>query len=261
MIKGILLVLSLLLFLPNFFNIDIFPGPKYNHRESFSPQLSYINTVEKLKKYVDSIAAEKKFLPNSFDYVMTIATAIKYRFYHGFSHFLLSENWIAVLTGKLIKEDHACKVQPETIMKHSYAACSQQEIVMMSVLRKNNIPYRPVFFLHHYAIEVFVEDKWFYFDPNMEPEISKEQRMEKSWKHQADNLKQYYDTILFNNLNYTFGVGLTAANGPVNVIPAPHARFFQAVTGILSKTLWGIPLLLIFYRSKISVHSKEKSLQ
>lgn len=261
MTKAFLLALSLLLFLPNLFNTDIFSAAKYNNREKFNPQLSYINTVEKLEKYIDSIATEKKYLSKSFEYVKSITEAIKYRFYHGFSHFSLSENWIASLTGKIIKEDHACKVQPEAIMEDSYAACSQQEIVMMAILRKNNIPYRAVLFPHHYAIEAFVENNWFYFDPNMEPEITREQRMETSWKHHSDTLKQYYDTFLFKDLNYIFGVGLTARNGPVNQIPAPNARLFQATTRILSKIVWCVPLLLLFFYSKIRRRSGDEVLQ
>lgn len=258
MAKTLLVVFSIMLFLPNLFNIDIFSPANYNNREKFDPQLLYINTIEKLEKHIDSIALKKNMPSNSFDYVKTITEAIKYRFYHGFSHLPLNENWIAALTGKLIKEDHACKVQPEAIMKDSYAACSQQEIVMMATLRKKNIPYRAVLFPHHYAIEAFVENKWFYFDPNMEPEIAKDRRMETSWNHHSDTLKQYYDTTLFKDLNYIFGVGLTAINGPVNEIPAPHARLFQATTGILSKTLWCIPLLLLFFRPAISFRFARK---
>ena len=127
--------------------------------------------------------------------------------------------------------------------------------VIVLCLRKNNIPYRAVLFPHHYAIEVFVENNWFYFDPNMEPEITREQRMETSWKHHSDTLKQYYDTFLFKDLNYIFGVGLTAPNGPVNQIPAPNARLFQATTRILSKIVWCVPLLLFFFYSEIRSRS------
>lgn len=259
MTKALLLTFSILLFLPNLFTIDIFPFAKYNNREKYNPKLLYINTIKKLEEHIDSIAAKKKLSKDSFDYVKTITETITYRFYHGFSHFLLNENWMAAVTGKLIKEDHACKVQPEAIIKHSYAACSQQEIVMMSILRKNRIPYRAVLFPHHYAIEVFVENKWFYFDPNRDPEITKDQRMETSWNHHSDTLKQYYDTILFKDLNYIFGVGLTAINSPVNEIPAPNARLFQATTKILSKTLWILPLLFFFFYPAISFRSLKKS--
>lgn len=260
MTKPFLLALSILLFLPNLFNIDIFSKAKYNNREKFNPQLLYINTIEKLEKYIDSIVVKKKYSPKSFDYVKSTTEAIKYRFYHGFSHFSLSENWMAALTGKIIKEDHACKVQPEAIMEDSYAACSQQEIVMMAILRKNNIPYRAVLFPHHYAIEAFVENNWFYFDPNMDPEITKEQRMETSWNHHSDTLKRYYDTLLFKDLDYIFGVGLTALNGNVNQIPAPNARLFQSITGVLSKIIWCVPLLLLFFYSKRRCRSEGKLL-
>lgn len=152
-------------------------------------------------------------------------------------------------------------MQPEAIIYDSYAACSQQEIVMMAILRKNNIPYRAVLFPHHYAIEAYVENSWFYFDPNMDPEISREQRMETSWNHHSDTLKQYYNTLLFKDLKYVFGVGLTSLNGPLNQIPAPNARLFQLTTGILSKIVWCVPLVLLFFYSKMRQRSEGKFLQ
>ena len=115
-------------------------------------------------------------------------------------------------------------------MQHSNAACSQQSIVIMSILRKKNISYRNVGFPHHYALEVFSNNNWYFIDPDMEPAITKEQRMLSSWKHQNDYLKNYYDTNRFNDLDYKFGTGLTATTGPINEVPASNARIFQGAT-------------------------------
>jgi hypothetical protein len=248
--KYLLIFLSFLLFLPNLFNVDINGTSVYDHKEQFDPALADINSVDKLQKYVDSIAANKKFAPQSLDYVEIVGSTIQKRFYYGYSHFALNQNWIAALCGKFIKVNYACKVLPDEILKYPYAACSQQELVMMAILRNNNISYRSVIFPHHYALEVLLNDKWYYFDTDLEPRIRKEQRLADNWKNSADSLKKYYDRDYIKNLDYALGVNLPLMYGRINEIPAPHARIFNSVTGVLSKIAWCFPLLFLFYSER-----------
>jgi hypothetical protein len=250
--KAFLTALVILLFLPNLFNKDIHSLLPYDKKEKFDTQLAYINSTSKLEQHIDSMAAKKNIETNSFEYAELLETVVKDRFYHGFSHFSLSENWIAAICGKWFEEGLACKVQPEAIMQHSNAACSQQSIVMMTILRNKNIPYRNIGFPHHYALEVSGNNNWYFIDADMEPAITKEQRMQSSWSHQNDELKKYYDTNRFNDLDYKFGTGLTATTGPINEVPALNARIFQGTTTILSKILWCFPLLLIFFKPQFS---------
>ena len=144
----------------------------------------------------------------------------------------------------------ACKVDPDNILEHPNAACSQQAIVMMAVLRRRGIEYRHLAFPHHYALEVLIAGTWYFFDPNMEPSMSKEQSSDNAWQYRSDRLKQYYAKKEPGKMDYAFGYGLTAQRGVINEIPAPNARLFQRVTGILSKTLWCCPLLILMLRSR-----------
>lgn len=251
MYKAVLFALAVLLLLPNFFNKDINASLAFNHQlEKFNHQLSDINNLSKLEFHFDSLAKSQQISKRSFAYVELLESILTSRFYHGFSHYSLSENWIAAITGKLIKEDYACKVDEEKILQHDNAACSQQTIVMMALLRKKNITYRNVGFPHHYAMEVLVNNNWYFFDADMEPAITENERLLSSWNHQNDLLKKYYDTKQNSNLDYQFGVGQTASTGTINEIPAINARIFFAITGFLSKTLWFFPILLILLQSK-----------
>ena len=243
--------LALLFLLPNFFSKDVNPDLPYSHKEKFDRALSCINSVSLLESYTDSIAASKHIAEGSYEYAELLESIIEQRFYHGFSHFTPAENWIAAFAGKFIKEDYACKVQPEKIIQHANAACSQQALVMMQVLRDKKLNYRSLGFPHHYAMEVLINKEWYFFDANMEPGITKEQRMLTSWKHHNDHLKQYYDAARFADLDYQFGTNLTATVGAVNEIPAQKAKAFHTVTGILSKIAWLFPLILIFYRPRL----------
>ncbi|MBL0356514.1 MAG: hypothetical protein IPP72_06265 [Chitinophagaceae bacterium] len=249
--KTLLSCLAVLLFLPNLFNKEVNHTLAYNQKEKFDPRLSYINSISKLEYCADSIATVKHTGIHSYEYVEGLEAIIEERFYHGFSHFTVSENWMAAFAGRYLKEDYACKVQPEAIMQQPNAACSQQALVMMAVLRNKGISYRSVGFPHHYAMEVLIDKEWYFFDANMEPGITKQQRMLCNWQHQNDKLKQYYDGRLFNDLGFKFGIGATATIGKINEVPAQKARVFHAATGILSKILWCFPILLIFYRPRV----------
>jgi hypothetical protein len=250
--KTLLAAMAILLFLPNLFNKDIQTQLSYDKKEKFNSQLGYISSIKLLEQYIDSIAVKKNISTHSFEYAELMESVVKDRFYHGFSHFSLSENWIAAVCGKWFEEGLSCKVKADDIIQHSYAACSQQSIVIMALLRNKNIAYRKVGFPHHYALESFINNNWYFIDANMEPVIATEQRLLSNWNHQNDKLKKYYHTDRFNNLNYVFGSGITAATGPVNEIPATHVRIFHAVTFVLSKILWCFPFLLIFFKTNFS---------
>lgn len=251
MAKPLLIVLSVVLLLLNFTNKDLnntaYYTPPYNNMEKYDPTLGHINSLDKLEQYVDASAQQLGAKVGSVDYVIAMEDAIEKRFYHGFSHLTTSENWIAAFGEKLFGFGLSCKVQPNDIMEHGNAACSQQSMVMMELLKRKNLAYRKVGFPHHFALEVMTNGTWYYFDPNMEPAMTANQRNEAHWKHAADNLKQYYDPKRFNDLDYKFGIGQRVTIGAVNEKQAANAKLFQSATGILSKIAWLAPLCLLAF--------------
>jgi hypothetical protein len=250
LIKTLLIAVSVLLLSLNFIDIDINEQLPYDHKEKFNQNLAYINSTDKLERYIDSNAVAGAVDPRSIEYVDLIVDAIKNRFFHGFSHFSIKENWIAAFSERLIGYGLASKVRPGDILQHPNAACSQQSIVMMDILRRKKISYRNVGFPHHYALEVLVNDKWYYFDPNMEPVLTNTDRLEENWKLSADNLKKFYDTSRFKDLDWKFGKHLTVTKGTINEIQAANAKFFQNATGVISRIAFIFPLLLLYYISK-----------
>jgi hypothetical protein len=258
--KFLLIALSVLLLAPNFFNEDLnrdaYYTPPYDNKEKYDPALGNINTLDKLENYIDHVAGKKQIAPNSLDYVVAIEDVIEKRFYHGFSHLTTAENWIAAVSEKLVGFGLSCKVKPEDIMKHENAACSQQSMVMMEMLNRKKLPWRKVGFDHHYALEVKVNNNWYYFDPNMEPDMREADRLEANWKCCADNLKKYYDTSRFTDLDYKFGLSKKVVIGAVNEKQAANAKLFQSATSVLSKTAWLLPLVVIaFSRRRVATGS------
>ncbi|MDP4283118.1 MAG: hypothetical protein Q8891_01740 [Bacteroidota bacterium] len=249
--KFFLISLSVLFLLPNFFNINFEKDPVFNKVEFFDPSLSKINSVQKLIEYADSIS-EKKYAGNSFEYAKIVARIIRNRFYHGFSSYSLKQNWIAATTQYIFGYNVACPVNSDEILRYPYAGCSQQAIVLVSVMKRQKVPYRSIGFPHHYATELNFNNSWYFFDTDMEPEIHGEERNENNWKQNADSLKKFYNAILFN-LDWEFGKSLPLKVGKINSFPAPRAYIFQTLTKYLSRILWIFPLLIVIYPRKNKV--------
>ena len=169
-------LLALLLFLPLLFNISLEKKPVYNKKEIFDPSLSNINSVKKLISYSDSIANVNHIKPASLGYGVLVGSILRKRFYHGFSSYTLRQNWLAVITQLFLGRGLAAPVDADEILKYPYAGCSQQAIVMMTVMKEKKVPFRSVGFPHHYATELCFKNNWYFFDSNMEPKIKAKER-------------------------------------------------------------------------------------
>ncbi len=247
--RFLIISLSLALLFLNFFDISIEKDPPYNNIELFDSSLLHLNSVQRLIEYADSSADFQQIKKGSLQYAILTSYIIKKRFYHGFSVYNFRENWIATVAQCLIGNDLACPVNPGDILKYPFAGCSQQAIVLMDFMKRKKIPYRSVGFPHHYAVELNLNNEWYYFDPDMEPKIKATERLEENWNQSADSLKKYYSLSL-SHLDWGFGKAQPVKIGKINADPAPNASVFQSVTKVLSKTLWIFPLFFFYYPRK-----------
>jgi hypothetical protein len=241
--------LALILFLPLLSNISPGQKPKYDHKEIYDSSLSKLNSLKKVIAYTDSVANINHVKIGSLDYAVLVGSILRRRFYHGFSYYSLQKNWLAVAAQIFFGRGLAAPVDPDEILKFPYAGCSQQAIVMMSVMKEKHVPFRSVGFPHHYATELCFKNNWYFFDSNMEPKIKEKERNQSNWKGSADYLKKYYRGN-YNYLNWTFGKSVPIVFGIPNADPAPHASIFQGITKYLSKILWIFPLLFFAYQNK-----------
>ncbi len=229
-------------------------APIYNGREDFNPSLLRINSLAKFEAYCDSVYAVKYATqPNiRFEelYPEIAVTAVRERFYHGYSRFSLNNNLPAVLFEPLTGKDLSAIVLPDDILKYPFGACSQQSIVVMDLLQKKGFTTRVVGFsgvsTGHFGFETFFNGTWHFYDPNMEPD----QTVLKKYNQPgiaflASNpaiLTAAYKNIpaevaidIFTNYKYR----------KANAAIAPWATPYQKVTKFLSYTLW-IFFLLAF---------------
>jgi hypothetical protein len=227
--------------------------PVYDGKESFDGSLQRLNSMAKVEKYCDSIsAAEGNDTRNGFDpgkYALTVSEVIQKKFYHGFSCYGFSNNYLALLSARILNNHLDAIVLPNEIVKYPYAACSQQAIVAMDLLTRKNITTRKVGFRAgtgydgHFCFEAYYNDKWHFFDTDLEPDsnqlsLSGNPDIATLAKNDSLLLKAYprltaYKTLnLFKNYFY----------GEPNVPLAPNATIVQRLTNILSYIFWVLPL-------------------
>lgn len=220
----------------------------YNGFEDYDPSLSRLNSLNKLEKYCDSlyVAACCDTNKNEFEeeYTTIVSSVIRKRFYHGYSYYGFRNNYLAFLFSTATKAGYSAVVIPDDILKYPFAACSQQSIVMMEVLKAKGLKTRKISFQGkvaggHFCFEVFYKNGWHFYDPNMEPDakvLDAYKRPDIAFlaSHQDVLLKAYHkhdkSTILDVFLNYSYG--------QVDKFPAPNAIIFHKITKTLSYTIW-----------------------
>ncbi len=221
--------------------------PKYNLSEEFDPSLERLNSIEKLTSYCDSLYTEKVSTEEVVDfeenYSAIASSVVRKRFYHGYSQYGLGNNFIAVMASKLSLEGLRAIVIPNDILRYPFAACSQQTIVLMEVLKRKGMITRKIAFqgkkLGHFCFEVYYKGSWHFYDPDMEPDVAVLNMYHRPGiAYLAGHpgiLQQAYrqyprEEILDIFLNYSYG--------KVNKFAAPKAIVFQQVAKFLSYTIW-----------------------
>jgi hypothetical protein len=234
---------------------DLNPLTKFDNKnavnsrsEEFDQSLSRLNTLDKLEDYCDSLynvqitsggegQYEEKF-------TNIVSSVIRNRFYHGYSYYGANSNYLALLFSKVSKDGYSAIVIPNDILKHSFAACSQQSIVMMEVLKAKGFKTRKISFNGkksggHFCFEVFYNQSWHFYDPNMEPDVDVLSSYNRPGivflANHSDILTKAYKQYPQEEILDIFP---TYAYGAVNVFPAPRAIAFQRATKFLSNTLW-----------------------
>ncbi len=223
-------------------------APVYNNTEEYDPSLARLSSIDKLVTYCDSLYLGTDITNNQEkikkDYTDIVSSVVRKRFFHGYSYYGFSSNYMALLMSKATVPGLDAIVIPNDILKYPFAACSQQAIIMMEVLRSKGFETRKVGFQGkkfggHFCFEVFYEGGWHFYDTNMEPDVNVLNSYGKPGiaflvSHPEILVKAYgrypQNEILDIFPTYTYG--------EINKFPAPRALVFQKLTKSLSYLIW-----------------------
>jgi len=240
--------------------------PGNGRAEQFDPSLSRLNTVDLLMLYCDSVY-EQQFTgkdPANYvrDYALILSSVTRNRFYHGYSYYGLRTNYVASIFAKLTYDGYRAIVIPNDILKYPMAACSQQSIIMMEILKKRRITFRKIGFRGevsgHFSFEAYYNKSWHFFDPDMEPDAT---LLNSHNRPDIATLAGNKELLLSAYKDYSPDLVLDVFPsyfyGPVNTFPAPRGLIFQWVSLVLSYSLWLVFLIaFIFVRRKYRRISK-----
>ena|GEM_PF-644661 len=225
-----------------------YTAPSYNHIEEYDASLQRLNSVAALSFYCDSIYAERAKANTVTKYEETFteiaSSAVRKRFYHGYSMYGFNDNFIATTFSSLLNTSGlSAIVIPNDILKFPYAACSQQSIVLMELLKKKGFTTRKIGFkgktYGHFCFEVYYNGGWHFYDPDMEPNTA----VLNAYNHpDIKFLAEHKDVLLKAYAQYpeykVLDIFPNYFYGATNKFPAPAAMLFHKVSKVLSYTIW-----------------------
>ena len=248
-------------FFPIIFKSTISTSDTNHHLELYKPELFYLNTVDKVVAYTDSIyyLSTKKNMDTVL-FVSILSKTIKERFRYGQVDYTFSENWIAYLAGKLFWAHLSAIVNPDDLLKRKEGLCSQQTIVFMEALNRKHVNVRTVGLGYkegpgHFLSEVSYNGSWHLHDVTMEPKWEKVVNHHESieyYKQHMDSLYLAYNGRLDKTRFYKI-MG-KVEYGEVNEFPAKNMLLFHQITLII---IFLLPLLF-FILFIISFHKYYK---
>lgn len=233
---------------------------KSDSNEEFDSKIATINSIEKALIYIDSVVLINE--ETNFDtllYVQTASSFTKRKFFHGLAKYKFSENWIAVIGANCFWSHLSAIVDPDDIIKHTEALCSQQSIVFMEILKRRGIKSRSVGLGYqegpgHFLTEVFYEGQWHLYDVNKEPKWSKIKNHHMSMDYYISNKDTlfvvYEDQMekdLYNKIMERVQFGTP------DKFPAKKMFLFHKITGAITYILpifFFVSALYIFYKNE-----------
>lgn len=228
--------------------------------EKFQPNLTSINSVDKLLIVTDSLCrVESSGILDTAVYVDVLGKLVENRFRRGLAVYTFESNWIAALLGKTIWSHFAAIVKPDDILKHEEGLCSQQTMVFMEALKRKGIPFRSVGLGFeegpgHFLCEVRYNNEWHLYDVTLEPVWENNNVSAKSLDYYKENLEELYhvyDSIIPNS---SIDVLLKRTKyGEPNIYPASKMLLFHNVSIALvwlTPFITGYLLFALFRRIK-----------
>jgi hypothetical protein len=223
--------------------------------EEFNPALRHLTSVDQAMRWLDSTAASGKIMVSSRAYADLVDDLVRQRFFHGYSHYSLSNDYISHLLGRILWSDLSAIVEPDHILQYDYAACSQQSIVFMALLRSKGYRTQKIGLNGHFCTGVYYDGSWHYYDSNKEPKFGKETPLPSTLELTTDKSRLYaaYSGILSSTeIDAMFG---KIEINESEALPGHRVRAFHRLTGFLSGSGWailGLGYLISFVAERFS---------
>jgi len=227
---------------------DILPFPGSSN-EIYDEDFETINNLEGLKSLIKSEIDNRSY--EGIDIPIFIDDIVRKKYFHQTAYLAANTNWVLRIFDLLFpSKEFLTAMDPKHLIKKNHGICNQQAIIFQELIKDYEFQFASIGFdikipeqgnFGHFVSAVKIQENWFYFDPNMEPNYDRSDPSIFSRVLEADKglLKKLYpeynfslvtkDMIIFRDLN-TF--------------PAKRGVMFQKITQFFSNFSW-IFLILI----------------
>jgi len=219
--------------------------------ELFEENLEFLDSKEKLQKYFQQKIQQRKF--SDLEIITLADDLLRRRFRHGDTIVEPQDNWVLYvfnyLSGNWENSLYTSALNPNVILKSSYAICNQQAIIFQGLMQSMGFEYLSMNFnvpssktdFGHFASGVKVKDEWYFVDTDIEPSYN---RSDPTIVPKLLN----GDVELFNTLYPAWGVPNiphgSIYSSSLNEFPGKKGKFLQDFTYFISNYAWIIFLTI-----------------
>ncbi|HEX5184742.1 MAG TPA: hypothetical protein VFW19_16520 [Allosphingosinicella sp.] len=154
---------------------DEMSAPPSHLHEAWRPELASVHSVDEAAAILPFYIEHQKGSREE-RIARGIDQLIRDRFLHGISETGFKDNWLDWLSG-FAWENLRQPVEPDQILQHRHALCSQQSIVFQALLKRYGIEYASILISWpsddplsrgHFAVGARIDGQWRYFDTDIE---------------------------------------------------------------------------------------------
>ena len=244
--------------LENDFDNTFKPVPK-ELLEIYDANIAKIIDLNKLKELIKEEVEEKKY--SGIAIPILVDDIVRKKFFHGLSNIDIQTNWLLKIANKLYFEKHfSSAMQPEDIVRFNYAFCNQQAIIFQEIVKDFGFEFASIGFnvktkeenFGHFVSAVKVNQDWFYFDSNLEPNYDRRDSSVFKGVLEADKeiLKKLYPLYDFDYVTAEM-----ISFHSLNKFPAKAGVYFQKITLFFSNFLF---LILLFFSFLLNILDKRR---
>jgi hypothetical protein len=236
-----------------------YAGPLFG--EIYDPLVGSIKSLQELKSIIYQVIEENKL--SGIEIPIYIDDLLRKKFLHGSSSISLSGNWLLQFIDKTFPaKEITFSLSPNDIAKSNRAICSQQAVLFQELVKEFGFEYESVGFdipllepvrgdadneFNHYASAVKVENDWYYFDSNLEPEYDRRSSdiYTEILAGESARLSKLYPKYKWAEIKEGM-----VYNSNRNVFPAKNGLLIQQISKIISYYGWLVFLVIsyLFYR-------------
>ena len=243
---------------------DILPLPEGSN-EIYDKNFETINSLEDLKFLIRSEIDNRNY--EGIDIPIFIDDIVRKKYFHQTAYLAPNTNWVLKIFDLLFpSKEFLTAMDPKHLVKKNHGICNQQAIIFQEMIKDYEFQFASIGFdikipeqenFGHFVSAVKIQEDWFYFDSNMEPNYDRSDPSIFSRVLEADKglLKKLYPEYDFSLVNKDMIIFKD-----LNIFPAKKGVMFQKITQFLSNFSWifflMLAFLLRFIKNKINLKRK-----